>query len=79
MDRIHKRVQVSLHSCNITSVEYLELGDLAEFGGLKKKVEILDWLTLTPGWVDRPVSKEEGRRKTGKHGSRASSSVGGNG
>ena len=39
MNRIHKIVQVFLHSCNTTSTEYVESGDLVEFGGLQKKVE----------------------------------------
>ena len=34
MDKIHKRVQVFLHSCNTTSIEEVESGALAEFGGL---------------------------------------------
>ena len=39
MDRIHKRVQVFLHSCNTTTIEEVGSGALAEFGGLKKKVK----------------------------------------
>ena len=39
MDLVHKRIQVFLHSCNMTDIEGLESGDLAEFGGLQKKVE----------------------------------------
>ena len=38
MGRIHKRVQVFLHSCNMNTIEYAESGALAEFGGLQKKV-----------------------------------------
>ena len=34
MDHIHKRVQVFLHSCNKTAMEDVELGALAEFGGI---------------------------------------------
>ena len=37
MDRIHKRVQVFLHSCNTTSIEDVESGALLEFGGIRKK------------------------------------------
>ena len=36
---IHKRVQVFLHSCNTTSIEEVELGALAEFGGFQNRVE----------------------------------------
>ena len=36
--RIHKRVQVFLHSCNTTSIKEVESGELIEFGGLHKKV-----------------------------------------
>ena len=39
MDRIHKRVQVLLHSCNTTDIEEVESGALAEFSGIQKKVE----------------------------------------
>ena len=49
MDHIRKRVQVFLHSCNTTAIEDVELESLAEFGGLHKKVERGEWLTLTPG------------------------------
>ena len=38
IDSIHKRVQVSQHSCNTTSIKDVELGALAQFGGLNKKV-----------------------------------------
>ena len=57
MDRIHKRVQVFLHSCNTTAIEDMDLGALTEFGGLQKNVERGEWLTYTPGWVDRPAQK----------------------
>ena len=40
MDRIQKRVQVSLRSSNTTAIEDVESGDLAKLGGLQKKVEI---------------------------------------
>ena len=39
MDRIHKRVQVFLHSCNTTEIEDVESGALEEFWGLQKRVE----------------------------------------
>ena len=39
MDRMNKHVQVFLHSCNITTIEDVELGDLTEFEGLQKKVK----------------------------------------
>ena len=39
MDRIHKRVQVFLHSCNRTTIEYVESGALAKFVRLQRKVE----------------------------------------
>ena len=68
MDPVHKRVQVFLHSCNTTAIEDVLSGALAEFGGLHKKVEIGDWLTLTPVWVDRPAQKKEGLRKSDRHG-----------
>ena len=39
MDRIHKRVQVFLHYYNTTYIEDVKSGDIAELGGLQKKVE----------------------------------------
>ena len=48
MDRIHKRVQVFLHSCNTTAIEEVESGALSEFGGIKKKVERGECLTSIP-------------------------------
>ena len=64
MDRIHKRVQVFLHSCNINAIEDMDSGALAEFGVIQKKVERGYWLTLTPQWVDWLDPKEEGRLKS---------------
>ena len=68
MDRIHKHVQVFLHSCNTTAIEDVELGALEEFGGIQKKVEIGEWLTLTPLWVERPAQKEEGCQESDGNG-----------
>ena len=58
MDRIHKRVQVFLHTCNTTSMEELELGELKVYRGLQNKVERGKWLTSTPVWVERPAPRE---------------------
>ena len=33
MDCVHKRVQLFLHSCNMTAIEDVESGALTEFGG----------------------------------------------
>ena len=81
MDRIHKRVQVFLHSCNLTAIEEVESGALAEFGGLQKKVERGECLTLTPVWMEQPAPKEEGRRKSDGNvfGARQSGGGGGGG
>ena len=79
MDRIHKRVQVFLHSCNTPAIQDVESGALAEFGGLQKKVERGEWLTSTSVWVDRSVQKEEGRQKYDGHGMGARPSGGGGG
>ena len=38
MGRIHKHVQVFLHSCNTTAIEEVESGALEEFGGLQNRV-----------------------------------------
>ena len=37
IEKIQKHVQVFLHSCNTTSIEYVESWALVEFGGLQKK------------------------------------------
>ena len=79
IDRIHKRVQLFLHSCNITSIEDVELGALAEFGELHKKVEMGEWMTMTPGWADRPIPKEEGLQNSDGRGNRFRISGGGGG
>ena len=79
IDRIHKRVQVFLHSCNMTAIEDVDSGSLIEFWGIHKKVEIGEWLTSTPVWVDRPAQKEEGLRKSDGHGTGARPSDGGGG
>ena len=77
MDRTHKCVQVFLHSCNTTSIEEVESGALAEFGGLQKRVERGEWLTLTPVWLERPAPKEEGSYKSDGKGLGAQQSGGG--
>ena len=64
MDRIHKRVQVFLHSCITTEIEDVESGALEEFWGLQKRIERGEWLTSMPSWVERPAPQEEGRRKS---------------
>ena len=69
IDRIHKRVQVFLHSCNTTSIKDVELGALAEFGEIQKNVERGEWMKTTPVWVDRSTPKEEGQQKSDGHGS----------
>ena len=71
MDRIHKRVQVFLHSCNTTSIEEVKLGALEDFRGLQKRVERGKWLTSTSVWVEWPAPKEEGRRKSERNGTGA--------
>ena len=63
MDRIHKCVQVFLHSCNKTDIEEVESGALEEFRGLQKRVERGKWMTSMPVWVERPAPREEGHRK----------------
>ena len=67
IDRIHKHVQVLVHFCNTTSIKDVELGALAEFGGLQKKIERGEWLTTTPVWVDRPTPKEEVQWKSNQN------------
>ena len=81
MDRIHKRLQVFLHSCNTTAIKEVEMGSLAEFGGLQKNMERGEWLTSTPVWVEWPEQKEEGLRKSdrNKFGARQSGGRGGGG
>ena len=64
MDRIHKQVQVFLHFFNTTATEEVESGALEEFWGLQKRVEIGEWMTSMPVWVERPALREEGRRES---------------
>ena len=64
MDRIHKRVQVFLHSCNTTAIEDVESRALEEFWGLQKRVERGEWFTSVSAWVERPAPREEGRWKS---------------
>ena len=40
IERIHKRLQVFLHSCNTNSIKNVESEALTEFEGIQKKVEI---------------------------------------
>ena len=58
MDRINKRVQVFLQSCNTTAIEDVESGALEDFWGLQKRVERGEWLTYMPVWVERPAPRE---------------------
>ena len=71
MDRIHKRVQVFLHSYNTTFIEELESVTLEEFRGLHKRLEIGKWMTYMPVWIERPAPWEEGRRKSEGNGTGA--------
>ena len=48
VDRIHKRVQVFLHSCNTTFLEDVEMGALVEFGDMQRWVERGGWITNSP-------------------------------
>ena len=57
IDRIHKCVQVLLHSYNTTPIEDVELGALAEFGGLQNKIERGEWSTPMPEWIYRTTPK----------------------
>ena len=50
-ERINKRVQVFLHSCNTTAIEDVESGALEDFWGLQKRVERGEWMTSMPAWV----------------------------
>ena len=52
----------------------MESGALAGFGGIQKKVERGEWFTSTLVWLDRPAQKDEGRRKSDRHGMGASPS-----
>ena len=79
MNRIHKLVQVFLHSYNKTTIEDVESGALSEFGGIQKKVQRRKWLSLTSVWVDWPAHKEEGRWKLDGNGTGARPSSAGGG
>ena len=59
VDSMNKQVQVFLHLCNTTDIEYIELGALFEFRSLQKRIERGEWLRTTHVWVDQPALKEE--------------------
>ena len=52
----------------MNAIEDMELGALAEFGSLKKRVDRREWLALTPKWVGWPAPKGEGCQKFDGHG-----------
>ena len=60
VDRIHKLVQVFLHSCNKTCLDDVETGVLLEFGKLKWHIEWGKWITSTPVWLELPMEIENG-------------------
>ena len=60
MDRIHKRVQVFLHTCNTTAIDDVESGALEEFQVLQKRVDRGKWLISMPLWVEILAPREEG-------------------
>ena len=65
VDLIHKRVQVFLHLCNTTSLEYVDTGALVEFGELQQRVEWGEWITPPPPtWVEFTAQKTDRRRKS---------------
>ena len=71
MDRIHKLVQVFLHSCNTTAIGEVESGALEEFRGLQNRMERGKWMTSILVWVERPAPREEGRWKSEGNGTGA--------
>ena len=70
-DRIHKRVQLFLHSCNTTSIEEVELRALEEFRGLYKRMERGKLMTSKSVWVKQPAPREERSRKLEGNGTGA--------
>ena len=70
MDRIHKQVQVFLHSCNTTFLEDVEMGALAEFRYMQRWLDRGEWIT-TPPFLGRDAgsksqwAKEIRYRRTG--------------
>ena len=71
MNRMHKRVQVFLYSCNTIVIEEVESGALEEFLFLQKRVERGKWMTSMPVWVERPSPREEGCQKLEGNGTGA--------
>ena len=59
VDRIHKRVQVFLQSCNMTSLNSIKTGALLRFGELQRRVDKGEWVTYHPTWVELPSQKED--------------------
>ena len=64
VERIRKRVQVLLHSCNTMSLEDVETGTLGKFGKIQRWVEWVEWITKPPAWVELPAKKNGWRRKS---------------
>ena len=58
VERIHKRVQVFSHSFNMTSIEDVDTGALAEFRKLQKKIDRGKWIQTKTIWVDRSTPKK---------------------
>ena len=58
-DRIHKQVQLLLHSCNTTSLEDVETGYLEGLIELQIRMESGEWTTPPPAWVDIPAQKSD--------------------
>ena len=79
MERIHKRLQLFLHSCNTTTLEDMETRALAYFGELHRRVERGGWITTTPSWVERPSKKNNGSRKSESGGGLGRGGFGGDG
>ena len=68
VDRIHKWVQVFLHSYITTCLEDVDTGVLTDFSNLKRHVEGSEWMKSTPVWVEIPTEKYYGGRNSDSGG-----------
>ena len=69
-DRTHKQVQVLLYSCNMYSLDNVEMAAPADFGDLQRRVNQGEWIMYTPIWAIQTAAIDEGNRNSegrGRH------------
>ena len=64
VDRIHKRVQIFLHSCNTPCLYNVVTGALLYFRELQRCVERVKWMTSIPISMELTTKKKDGGRNS---------------